>query len=109
MKFAELSDKLDFTSTIWFAGGFSSLDFNTVPAEHSHLSLPAPSQSKDLLSSIFENILRAVPKKRRTLEKRMTRRMQLAGHYEDAVPRNDLVVDQVTGHWKEKGTICRKF
>ena len=36
----------------------------------------------------------------------MTRRMQMAGHFEYAVPRNDIVADLDTGRWKEKGTIC---
>ncbi|XP_076437274.1 large ribosomal subunit protein bL32m-like [Babylonia areolata] len=63
--------------------------------------------SRDVLDSVFSSVLLAVQRSRRSLEKRMTRRMQMAGHYEYAVPRKDIVVDLDTGHWKEKGTICR--
>ncbi|KAL8606183.1 hypothetical protein ACOMHN_053455 [Nucella lapillus] len=63
--------------------------------------------SASVLDSIFSPVLLAVQRSRRSLERRMTRRMQMAGHFEHAVPRKDIVVDLDTGHWKEKGTICR--
>jgi ribosomal protein L32 len=66
-------------------------------------------QAASVLESIFDSfLLAAVPKYRRSLERKMTRRMQMVGHYEHAMPRKDLVVDQHTGMWKEKGTICSK-
>ena len=94
----------------WFLTG-ENLVFNTATIDqpHEQSSRQDVDPSSSVLDSIFSNVLMAVQRDRRSLERRMTRRMQMAGHFEYAVPRKDIVVDLDTGHWKEKGTICSKF
>ncbi|XP_013395287.1 39S ribosomal protein L32, mitochondrial [Lingula anatina] len=48
----------------------------------------------------------AVPKKRRSIERRMTRRMQIPKHYENALPKKHIVPCLTCGHWHERSTIC---
>ena len=64
--------------------------------------------NESIIDSIFSSLLLAVPKKRRSLERRMTRRNQMAGHFEYAVPRRDIVYDEDSDSYKEQGTVCRK-
>lgn len=64
--------------------------------------------SLSILDSIFSNLLLAVQRDRRSLERRMTRRMQLPGHFEYAIPKKNIVPCLECGHFHEKGSICGK-
>ncbi|KAK7092610.1 hypothetical protein V1264_008331 [Littorina saxatilis] len=89
----------------------NGLALNTATLDHPSLPQAAHERdsksSSDVLDSVFSNVLLAVQRNRRSLERRMTRRMQMAGHFEYAVPRKDIVADLDSGRWKERGTICR--
>ncbi|ESO94135.1 hypothetical protein LOTGIDRAFT_232409 [Lottia gigantea] len=61
---------------------------------------------KSLLDDIFSNTLFAVPRNRRSKEIRRTRKMQITGHYEYALPKNNIVSCLECGHWHEKQTLC---
>lgn len=63
-----------------------------------------------ILESIFDSRLWAVPKSRRSLERRMTRRMGGLKHFETyGRPKNNIVACLECGHWHEKHTICGKL
>ncbi|XP_050407595.1 39S ribosomal protein L32, mitochondrial [Patella vulgata] len=64
------------------------------------------SSTKSILQDIFDSILLAVPKSRRTAEKNRTRKMSMKGHYEYAVPKNNIIACLECGNWHEKETIC---
>ena len=93
------------------SGGGLAFDTATVdqPCIHPSNSSRESEITCNVLDSIFGNVLLAVQRNRRSLERRMTRRMQMAGHFEYAIPRVDIVADLDTGRWKKKGTICSEF
>ncbi|XP_064594518.1 large ribosomal subunit protein bL32m-like [Liolophura sinensis] len=64
-------------------------------------------QGSSVIESIFDSRLWAVPKFRRSLERRMTRRMGGEKHFETyGQPKNNIVACLECGHWHEKHTIC---
>ena len=63
--------------------------------------------TKSLLESILgDGLLWAVPKKRRSLEKRMSRRMAPQRIRAWSTPRRDIVSCLECGHWHLVHTIC---
>lgn len=59
-----------------------------------------------VLDSIFGSTLWAVPKSRRSVERRWTRKMGEIGHFEHARPKKNLIACLECGHWHESHTIC---
>lgn len=65
---------------------------------------PSPSEE----SSIFDSILWAAPKKRRTLEKRRKRTFGFIKHMEYAETKENIVMCPKCNNWHESYTICGK-
>ena len=67
-----------------------------------------PGQSiKDILN---ETVLWAVPKKRRSLEKRLDRRYGIPEyHWKPHVPKTNILMCRKCGHDYEAGTLCGKI
>ncbi|CAD5118182.1 DgyrCDS6911 [Dimorphilus gyrociliatus] len=66
-------------------------------SENNQLSL------KDIVN---DSILWAVPKSRRSVERRFTRRMRFHKHFEHATPKKNITPCLECGNWMERGTIC---
>ncbi|BFZ14789.1 hypothetical protein BsWGS_17827 [Bradybaena similaris] len=70
------------------------------PTQHCNSSSESP------LTSIFDGILLAVPKFRRSLEKRLFRKHRFTGFMENAMPKNTIIPCLECGNFKEKGHLC---
>ena len=71
-----------------------------------------PEQRKNVssdLKSIFDGILHAVPKKRRSLEMRWRRKFAYAQYFEHAIPKSNIIPCLECGNNKEKGYLCGKY
>ncbi|CAG5122486.1 unnamed protein product [Candidula unifasciata] len=73
---------------------------SALPAQQSNSSAESP------LTSIFNGILLAVPKHRRSLEKRLFRKHRFTGFMEHAMPKNTIIPCLECGNFKEKGHLC---
>uniref|UniRef100_A0A0B6Z9J0 Large ribosomal subunit protein bL32m n=1 Tax=Arion vulgaris TaxID=1028688 RepID=A0A0B6Z9J0_9EUPU len=58
------------------------------------------------LDSIFDGILLAVPKFRRSLEKRLFRKHNFCGFMEHAEKKKNIIPCLECGHFREKGHLC---
>ncbi|CAL1536612.1 unnamed protein product [Lymnaea stagnalis] len=63
--------------------------------------------AKSLLDSIFDGILLAVPKHRRSLEKRLFRKHRFTNFMEYATPKTTIVPCLECGNFREKGHLCK--
>lgn len=100
-------EKLLIPMSNWSIDFLLLLDLNfaeIVPNERS--SIPKQFSIHDIMS---ESILWAVPKHRRTLEKRMIRRMGIPeGLYKMQKPQTDMLVCNHCGHDYKRGFLCSK-
>ncbi|RUS73495.1 hypothetical protein EGW08_018735 [Elysia chlorotica] len=62
--------------------------------------------STSILDSIFDGMLYAVPKFRRSLEKRQFRKHRFSGFMEHGTPKTNIVPCLECGNFKEKGHLC---
>ncbi|XP_067686211.1 large ribosomal subunit protein bL32m-like [Haliotis asinina] len=85
-------------------GMYGALAYDVTP------SLPETHQynqsPKSVLGSILDSILWAVPRNRRSLERRLTRKHAMTKHFEAAIPKKNIIACLECGHWHEKHTIC---
>ncbi|KAK3731900.1 hypothetical protein RRG08_043234 [Elysia crispata] len=65
-----------------------------------------PGQGNSTLGSIFDGILYAVPRHRRSVEKRLFRKHRFTGFMEHGTPKTNIVPCLVCGNFKEKGHLC---
>lgn len=61
------------------------------------------------LDSIFDGILLAVPKFRRSIEKRLHRKHRFTGFMEHGTPKSNIIPCLECGNFKEKGYLCSKW
>jgi len=66
----------------------------------------SPADAKSLIDSIYNGFLFAVPKKRRSRERRATRRFGWTKIQDYMTPRRNLVECLDCGEWHEGHTIC---
>ncbi|KAH9523174.1 54S ribosomal protein L32, mitochondrial [Bulinus truncatus] len=63
--------------------------------------------AKSLLDSIFDGILLAVPKHRRSIEKRLHRKHRFTNFVEHGTAKNNIIPCLECGNFKEKGHLCK--
>ncbi|KAK0052517.1 39S ribosomal protein L32 mitochondrial [Biomphalaria pfeifferi] len=92
------------------------LSKNNPPPSLAVLGIPQNSQvaptendtsSKSILDSIFDGILLAVPKHRRSIEKRLFRKHRYTSFMEYGTPKNTIIPCLECGQFKEKGHLCK--
>ncbi|GFR91943.1 39S ribosomal protein L32, mitochondrial-like [Elysia marginata] len=66
----------------------------------------AANQPNSILDSIFDGVLYAVPKHRRSVEKRLFRKHRFTSFMEHGTPKTNIVVCLECGRFKEKGHLC---
>ncbi|XP_059171873.1 large ribosomal subunit protein bL32m-like [Physella acuta] len=71
------------------------------PSEDLHKS------SKSMLDSIFDGLLLAVPKHRRSIEKRLYRKHRYTAFMEYGTPKSTIVPCLECGNYREKGHLCK--
>ncbi|CAH1774729.1 unnamed protein product [Owenia fusiformis] len=76
-------------------------------ADSPYAAKPSPLSPDSTLKSILgEGILWAVPKGRRTKQRRLTRKLSLHCGFEDAIPKRNIIACLECGHYHERNTIC---
>ncbi|GFO47583.1 39S ribosomal protein l32, mitochondrial [Plakobranchus ocellatus] len=84
------------------SGALATLDMS--PHQLPRTEAPDPRSS---LASIFDSILYAVPKHRRSVEKRLHRKHRFTGFMEYGTPKTNIIPCLECGNFKEKGHLCK--
>ncbi|XP_071103097.1 large ribosomal subunit protein bL32m-like [Haliotis cracherodii] len=86
-------------------GMYGALAFDVSPSlSDTHQTKQSPTS---VLGSILDSVLWAtVPRNRRSVEKRLTRKHGMTKQFEAAIPKKNIIACLECGHWHEKHTIC---
>lgn len=92
-------------NTVWCSDfSFAALDNNA------KWDLSVAQKRFSIHDLMQENMLWAVPKKRRSLERRLTRKYgQVQDYYKLIIPQKDLLVCVHCGHNHKRGYLCSKL